>query len=252
MLRSLAEKFAKDLRYRRRMPLAFGRVPVWVSPAAGLKYLTREMADIDPVLLGLALEFVTRGSIVWDIGANLGLFSFASAHLCGETGRVIAVEPDSTFAMLLRRSASIQPAASGEVTVVQAVIAGGLDLRTFCIAGRSRSANFLRGYGSSQAGGVVEEQLLVTVTLDWLATRMPLPDVLKVDIEGAEEEVLLGGSALLAGKRPVVLCEVSSTASQAVTAIFHSHGYRIFDGQVAAQDRKELSSAPWNTVAIPG
>lgn len=251
-LRATAEKLARNMRYRRRMPAAFGHAPVWVSPAAGLKFLTRRMADIDPVLLGLAAEFVRRGNVVWDIGANLGLFAFASAHLCGSRGRVIAVEPYSTFATLLRRSTRVQPATSGEVVVIQAAVADSLGLRQFCVAGRSGSANFLRGYGSSQAGGVAEEQLMVTVTLDWLAERMPLPDVLKIDIEGAEEEIFSRGTALLTGKRPVLLCEVSANASSAVTAVLRKHDYRIFDGQVNAQDRKELRIAPWNTVALPG
>lgn len=251
MLRTFAEKLTRDLRYRKRMPAEFGSVPIWVSPAAGLRYLTSSLAEVDPVLLRLAAEFVGPGSVVWDIGANVGLFAFASAHLCGTTGKVIAVEPDAALAELLSRSVRIQPESSGEVVVVRSAVASSVDLRTFCIAERSRSANFLKGYGSSQAGGVAEEQLLVTVTLDWLAARVPEPDVLKVDIEGAEAEVLLGGAELLARKRPVLLCEVSARASREVTDLLARLGYRIYDGEVAAGEREQLGSAPWSTVALP-
>jgi len=251
MLRRFTEKLTRDLRYRRRLPVEFGSVQLWVSPAAGLKYLTTRLGEIDPSLLRLAAEFVKPGSVIWDIGANVGLFTFASAHLCGPGGRVIAVEADDALAGLLSRSAQMQPKTSGDVVVVHSAVASSLDLRTFCIAERSRSANFLQGYGSSQTGGVAEEQLLVTVTLDWLAERLPPPDVLKVDIEGAEAEVLLGGMGLLRGKRPVLLCEVSESASREVTAVLGGLGYRIYDGEVPALAREELGLAPWNTVAIP-
>ena len=36
------------------------------------------------------------------------------------------------------------------------------------------------------AGGVRSTRLVPTVTLDWLAARFPAPDVLKIDVEGAE------------------------------------------------------------------
>lgn len=51
------------------------------------------MARVDPALMRLAAETVGRGDIVWDIGANLGLFSFAAAVAASPSGRVLAVEP---------------------------------------------------------------------------------------------------------------------------------------------------------------
>jgi FkbM family methyltransferase len=55
----------------------------------------------------LAAETVGPGNTVWDIGANLGLFGFAAAVAAGPSGRVLAVEPDTALAGLLRRSAAV-------------------------------------------------------------------------------------------------------------------------------------------------
>lgn len=79
---------------RRHLPENFGRTPIYVSPSSGLRYLFRRMAKVDPCLLAMAKTYVKPGMVVWDIGANVGLFSFASAWLAGSTGHVVAVEPD--------------------------------------------------------------------------------------------------------------------------------------------------------------
>jgi FkbM family methyltransferase len=232
--------------------MSVGGARLYVSGSAGLKYLFRPRNKIDPVLCGLAREFVQPGHVVWDVGANVGLFSFAAAHLAGQTGKVFAFEPDTWLVQLLRRSVLIQSSKSTPVQIVPVAIANSCNLRTFNIAVRSRASNFLQGYGHSQTGGVSEEQTVIAVSLDWLAERLPLPDVIKIDVEGAELEVLQGGSGLLRNKGPIVLCEVGSQCSREVTEILKSNGYRIYDGEVLPANRQELFVAPWNTVAIRG
>ncbi len=140
--------------------------------------------------------------MVWDVGANVGLFSFAAASLAGPEGRVVALEPDAWLVQLLRRSASRQPAGSAPVEVVPAAIAAALSVRTLCLASRSRAANYLADFGTIQTGGSREQQSVIAVTLDWLLESFPVPSVVKIDVEGAELEVLeaLGGSSRRPGR----------------------------------------------------
>ena len=81
MLRGMIEGLTRDWVIRRRLSAEFSRAPIHVTPSAGLRYLFRSMNLVDPSLLELVTEFVTPGSVVWDVGANVGLFSFASASL---------------------------------------------------------------------------------------------------------------------------------------------------------------------------
>lgn len=230
--------------------MAHGGAPIYVSASAGLKYLFRSMDSIDPALCDLAKEFVHSGNVVWDVGANVGLFSFVAAHHAGPNGRVVSFEPDVWLVQMLRRSSLLSPSSSAPVQVVPIAVAESCDLRTFNIASRSRSANFLSGYGSSQVGGIAEQQTVVSMSLDWLAERLPPPDVIKIDVEGAEFEVLSGAIGVLEKKHPVILCEVSSERSHEVTALLKNKGYRIYDGEVSSAHRQELQTAPWSTVAI--
>ena len=107
MLRRMIEDVTRDWVIRRRLPADFLRASIHVTPSAGLRYLYRSMDDVDPVLLSLVKEFVKPGAVVWDVGANVGLFSFAAASLAGPEGHIVAFEPDAWLTQLLRRSASV-------------------------------------------------------------------------------------------------------------------------------------------------
>jgi len=250
-IRSLLERTTRSWILRRHLPEEFGRAPIHVSPSAGLGYLFRSLRAVDPLLLSLANEFVKPGAVVWDVGANVGLFAFAAANRAGAGGLIVSMEPDAWLVQLLRRSSAAQPSSSAPVKIVPAAVASELGLRTFCLANRSRCANHLAGYGTSQAGGQREEQVVVTVPLDWLLSYYPPPSVLKIDVEGAELEVLHGAARLFQTVRPIVVCEVGSGTRAEVTAFLRSHDYQLYDAQTAGEKRSPVPLATWNTLAIP-
>ncbi len=172
---------------------------------------------MDPALLQLAGEVVRAGDTVWDIGANMGLFSFAAAAMAGPGGRVLAVEPDTDLVSLLRRSAD-GAARHAPVEILPAAVSGELSVARFHVARRNRATSHLAGFGTAMAGGVRSTRLVPTVTLDWLAARFPAPDVVKIDVEGAELAVLSGGARVLAAC-PALICEVSGQNAEAVSAL---------------------------------
>ena len=250
-LHRLAIRFSRRLVFKKRYPRSFGRVPILVSSEAGLKYILRKIEDVDPPLLRLVTEYVKPDSTVWDIGANLGLFTFASAAKVGCRGRVLAIEPDIWLVSLLQKTATLQPDTSARVDVLAAAVAAKLDIRTFCISGFARAGNHLDIHGSAVAGIARTEQTVVTLALDWLTEHFPVPQVLKIDVEGAELEVLQGGLNLISHHRPIIMCEVHSKNSQDVYNILTSFGYRLFDADTTPDMRKELTRSVWNTLALP-
>jgi FkbM family methyltransferase len=250
-VRRTLEVLTRSWRFKRHLPPEFGGAALWVSPAGGLRYLFKRMRSIDPELLRLAAEVVRTGDVVWDVGANVGLFSVASASLAGASGRVIAYEPDDWLVGLLRRSAKSRGPIAAPITIVPVAIAQDVELRTFCIAKRARATNFLAGYGTTQTGGIAEQRSVMAVPLDWLSKRLPTPNVLKIDVEGAELEVLKGATSLLTVARPIILCEVGLDTSLEVASLLKKFDYVVCDGAIPISDRSHLNAAPLSTLAFP-
>jgi FkbM family methyltransferase len=210
---------------RRRLPPPFASARIYVSSENGLRYLARTMAEVDPTLLKLAAEVVRPGDVVWDVGANMGLFSFAAAVAAGPAGHVLAVEPDTELASLLRPSAA-EGAERAPVEVLPVAVSDDLSVARFHVARRNRATNHLAGFGSDMAGGVRSTHLVPSVTLDWNAARFSAPEVLKIDVEGAELAVLSGGAGVLA-RSPTVICEVYEQNANAVTGILAGHRFPV-------------------------
>jgi FkbM family methyltransferase len=254
-LRVIAERATRRVAFRRRLPPPFAASVIYASTEGGLKYLRPCLEKADPTLLGLAAEVVRPGHVVWDIGANLGLFSFAAAVAAGPRGQVLAVEPDSTMVGLLRRSAALgarRAAASrrpcAAVQVLPAAVAADASVAHFHVARRNRATSHLEGFGTTQTGGIRATHLVPTVTLDWLAANFQPPDVIKIDVEGAEMTVLTGAAQVLRN-RPAIICEVASRNSEVVAELLAPYGYAIYNGDLPPSQRVPLALAPPMTLA---
>jgi FkbM family methyltransferase len=246
--RSLAERTTHRLVLRRRLPAPFERVKIYASSEGGLRYLRPNLNGVDPTLLQLVSDVVHPGHNVWDIGANLGLFSFAAAAAAGPGGYVLAVEPDATLVGLLRRTAASSHG-HAEVDVMPVAVADDLTVGRFNIARRNRSTSHLDGFGTSQTGGIRSTQLVPTVTLNWLGANFRRADVIKIDVEGAEMKVLDGGADILRSA-PVLICEVAGRSATAVADLLISYGYTLYDGALPLGERVPVTAAPPTTLAV--
>lgn len=251
-LRSLLERLSRGRVVRRRLPEEHGGHRLFVSPDAAMKLWQRDLAAVDPVLLGVARERVRPGMTVWDIGANVGLFAFASAYAAGPSGRVVAVEADEWLAGLVGRSARDAPPSYAPVEVVSAAVSDSPGEVELCIARRGRAGNHLRSVaGSTQTGGTREVRRVRAVTLDSLLDLHPAPELLKIDVEGAEHLCLRGAGRLLREVRPTIFCEVAHENTEEVGALFRGFGYTLFDAGQPAPGRRPLAKPAWNTLAVP-
>ena len=245
--RTLLERFSRQRVLGRQLPRAFGSVPILVSPDAALRFWKLRL---ESDLFDFAREFVQPGSVVWDVGANVGLLSVAAAQRAGPSGKVIAIEADIWLAGLIRKSAALQPATSAPLQVIPAAVSDSPSVASFHIAQRCRSCNFLAdAEGSSQTGGTRETVSVLTITLDWLLEQEPAPRVLKIDVEGAEAKVFRGAERVLSEVRPIIHCETCESSRDYITETLLANDYILFDWD--SRPRKRVDRACFNTLATP-
>jgi FkbM family methyltransferase len=251
-LRRIAEMMSRGIVLRRRLPKDLGGGRLYLSPESGLRMWRYNVRRMDPNLLRMASELVKPGATVWDIGANLGLFTFSAAFRAGPTGSVVSVEPDvDNVRLLLRSRLKMDLARNAPVDILPVAIgAPGPRIARFNIALRSRSANTLEGFGGSQMGGVAQVRLVPMMTADDLLDHFKPPDVVKIDVEAAELSLLAGAVRLLRDVRPVILTEVEPINSEGVADVLRANRYRMYDAD--AETRVEVTRAAWNCLAVPG
>lgn len=253
-LRRLAERFSRHVYFDRRLPVRFGSLRLRVSPGASLIYYRLLPSSHFIDLYSFAEHYVQPGHCVWDVGGNMGVFSFAAAARAGLSGRVLCLEPDLWSLRLLKRSCDYNRGLAAPVHLLPLAVSDRLALEWLNIPERSRAATHLQragGAGVSITGGVRGQCLVPTVTLDWLSQHYAAPQVIKIDVDGAERSVLEGGRALLENSRPVILTEVYERNADTVSDYLHKLGYTLFDFSAGTTDQKEIARAAYNTLALP-
>jgi len=183
----------------------------------------------------LAFErLIQPRSIVYDIGANVGYFSLLAALLAGPEGRVYAFEPLPRNINYLHKHIKINNIYN--IQVVEAAVSH-----------QSGDAHF--DLGASTAMGHLSESGEINVRMvcldEMLETgELQPPDYVKVDIEGAEYDALLGAQNLLKTFHPVLFLDTHNRTVHHQTLNFLKElGYRfeILDGKPLDETRELIA-----------
>jgi FkbM family methyltransferase len=243
-------RFFESRYFRRTARTDDGVFQAYVSPSSSLSVLDLRKSLVDPVHKRFIREWVEVDGIVWDIGANLGLFALPAA-LKVRSGQVYAFEPDLELACNLIRSRRLSQNRNLKLSVMSVAISKEDAAAAFQISKFSRALNKLESVGKWREALVVPEEtrLVPTMRIDTLARSLAAPTVLKIDVEGAEMNVLHGGEQTIATTRPNILIECQSELQDPMAAFFEKHRYVLLDGE--AEVRSPLQRPVWNTIAIP-
>lgn len=230
----------------RRLPREFGAPRVYLAPESQLKHLLPGRAGFDPELLAWAQRHVGAGDVVWDVGANCGVFAVAAAGL---GARVLAVEPDPFLAHALLKTRVANP--SLQLDIATAAVSDRRGSAVLNIASGGRAANALSAFAGERTGfGSADAAVIVpTLTLDDLL-EFSRPAFVKIDIEGAEVAALTGAARLLSEVRPTMVVEVECghPSREEVFGILRSARYEL---RSAADPAREPTATTFNILALP-
>ena len=180
------------------------------------------LGTTEPEFQRALAQRVRPGHVVYDLGANVGFYTVLCARLAGPAGRVVAVEPFPASAEAVRFNARLNGFET--VDVVEAAI-GEAPGRAWLDTGHGDPVTYR--LAADRSGPGVE---VATTSVDALvAAGHPPPNVVKVDVEGAEVAALLGMARTLAEHRPAVLVEVHHAVADLPDALAQTTdplGYR--------------------------
>lgn len=171
-------------------------------------------------------DLVAPGDVAIDCGANVGVYSMALAAIVGETGRVVAVEPQDYAIRTIRRSAAMSGIDS--LSIVRAAVSNENGEAELDVSRAAVEASIVWRSPNPQLVRVPK------VTIDSLVETQGLPkvDLIKLDVEGAEFDALRGGEVTIRRFRPDILLEVWGDQYDRITPkcadFLKKIGYRFF------------------------
>lgn len=165
------------------------------------------------------LRLIRPRMTVYDIGAQAGFYSLAFSRLVGD-GRVYSFEPLPENCVNLLDHLRLNN--------IKNVIA-----HQMAISDRSGLVDFRIGISNAMGSitNVPSMYRVYTVTIDELAEKdgLPLPDLVKMDVEGSEASVLRGATGVLRARRTVWLVALhGQQPARECWSIFEQYGYSIF------------------------
>lgn len=142
------------------------------------------------------------GDVFVDVGANIGMHTIAAARAVGPTGRVIAFEPFAETARMLQASLWLN-GLSGIVDVHVAAVSSSDGTHALHL-GRTSGHHSLYDLDPSDNAALSQVDVPL-VRLDGILGPEERIDLIKIDVEGAELDVLVGGMRALANRENVAL-----------------------------------------------
>lgn len=149
--------------------------------------------------------FCGPDAVVYDIGANVGMYTTALA-VAAPSRRVLAFEPAPTTVEQLRANLSRNDIAD-RVDVHDCGLGTANDQQQFYVSTYPELSGFDRESATRWEATVAETVPVRVRRLDDLAETAPPPDALKLDVEGGGPAVLAGGRETLRAHRPAVFVE---------------------------------------------
>jgi FkbM family methyltransferase len=150
----------------------------------------------EPEFFRAFIENLKEGMVVYDVGAHWGYYTLVASRVVGDTGRVIAFEPNHENIQILRRNIQYNNIKNIEC----------LEIAVGDLCGKvSFDPGADTGLGKISTAGKIQVECR---TLDSLMDSLSKPQLIKIDVEGAEAAVIRGASRLIAEIRPVLFIEM--------------------------------------------
>lgn len=156
-------------------------------------------------------QVLRKGNTFIDVGAHAGWISLASSRFVGSSGHVVAIEPSPPLASLIRYHCRVNRVRS--IAVEEFAVADSSGIADFFVHNQGISAiNSLfesSVFREAPSQSRIDKIYVRTRSLDdYCKSRKLIPDLIKIDVEGAELLVIRGASTILSKHKPALILAV--------------------------------------------
>jgi FkbM family methyltransferase len=206
------------------LPKVYFSGTVYLSPYSAYFYVRELSDDLYSIMPGreydvndLILNYLKRGDVFIDVGANVGYYSVLAGKIVGDLGQIISVEPTHSTAKVLRHNVQLNHLKNVRIIRKAAWCNNGLI--------RMRIPKGFFGMASvCSQNGVTDTLEVEAFPLDELSDVKTV-DLLKIDAEGSEYTILQGAKEILKKAKYVVL--EASDQKEDIICLLRHEGFMI-------------------------
>ncbi|WJW75199.1 FkbM family methyltransferase [Thiohalobacter sp. IOR34] len=228
-------------------PVAGGRIYLRLRESPMM--LARALGRYEPDKMRVVRKLLPPGQTFLDVGANKGDFSVLAASLVGPEGRVLAFEPEPENCTWFEKSMALND--FGHVRLHPVALADSDGTATLHLGQKSGWHSLVPGREVTADSITVE-----TRTLDSLLTdpETRAPDMIKIDVEGAEQQVLEGARQTLRHSHPILLIDLhphKGISPEAICRGLIEAGYRIHNMKAPHEEIASFPATLTEILALP-
>lgn len=199
-------------------------IKLFIDTSTGQIGLDMASGKYDDYFFDLLAQLKPEGKTILDIGAHIGFDTLIFAKQVGKKGKVIAFEPNLFNRKRLELNCAQNPELKKRIEIQDVAVSNTIGtadfLMTDTVDGWTSSGSFLDTAHTHMEHKVYERELgfqrirVPVLTLDaFVQDQHLVPDILKIDVEGAEYLVLQGAKKVLLKHKPIVFMELHSIFS---------------------------------------
>lgn len=167
-------------------------------------------------------KIINQDYLCWDIGANIGFYSFLLASIANN-GQVFSFEPISKTYEYLQHGNKVN--GFKHITLNNFALGSEKTSQKIFFNDENLCAGTASFVGSEQLS---DYEVVDIDTIDNVVGNIPVPDFIKIDVEGFQVQVIKGALNFFKQHSPMVMIEIDEDTDQWMEDYFIGMGYQFY------------------------
>lgn len=197
---------------RREIIKAYDDLKMEIDTREYIQAMIYLFGNFEPPTIKFLEEYIKKGHVIIDIGANVGYHTLIFSKLTGENGFVYAFEPEPLNYKTLKKNVDLNNL--DNVRCVNKAISEKQETLDFFVSNSFNKGTHSLVYNPIQHSQESIKIDAIPLSHFILENDLNKIDFIKIDVEGAEYEVIKGMETSLIEYKPTLLVEINNEAQE--------------------------------------